>query len=78
VGTGRIPVEIAAERGQRFPGAQDTVPAEPFLVQTAVVTLGPREAQEIELRCNFKPQQIVVDPEVQVLQRGRASSIHHF
>ncbi len=78
VGTGRMPLEIAAERGERFPGAEETASTEPLHVQTASVTPGPREAQEVEIRCDFEPQRVVVDPEVKVLQRGRASAIRRF
>ncbi len=78
VGTGRMPVEIAAEQGERFPGVENTDPAEPFREQRALVTLGPREAQEVRILCDFEPSRVVVDPEVKLLQRGRASAVHRF
>ena len=73
-----MPLEIVAERGQRFPGADETAPTEPFREQRVMVTLGPRQSQEVQLHCGFEPKRVLVDPEVKVLQRGRASAIHRF
>ncbi len=70
-GTGRMMVEVSAERGQRFSGVD-------FEEARAVVELGAGESKELSIRCDFEPDRIVVDPDVRVLQRGRSSAVHRF
>ncbi|REJ76950.1 MAG: hypothetical protein DWQ36_01980 [Acidobacteria bacterium] len=77
-GTGRMPVEIAASRGERFPddearGAQST--GETYRDTRVSVVLGAGEEQALELRTDFEPQQIVVDPDALVLQLERSRAL---
>jgi hypothetical protein len=77
VGTGRMPLEIAAAKGERFP--DDTAktraaPADRYIDARTGVTLGTKEKQSVTIRSDFKPDRIVVDPDVTVLQLRRKSA----
>lgn len=76
-GTGRMPVEIAAERGVRFP-RPGTAERELFENSRVVVELGAGEEEEVHIRCGFKPERIMIDPDAKVLQRGRKFAVHQF
>lgn len=65
VGTGTMPVEVAVTRGQRF--REDGGYEESRLT----VVLGPGEEKDIVFNCNFKPERLVVDPDVKILQLQR-------
>ena len=69
VGTGRMPVEIAAARGERFPrgGGHHEV----YRDARRVVTLGANDGMMVRIRCAFEPERLVVDPDVRVLQLER-------
>jgi ABC-type transport system involved in multi-copper enzyme maturation permease subunit len=69
VGTGRMPIEIAAARGERFTGSGDLSPG--YRDCRKEIVLGFGESQVVTLRCPFKPERIVVDPDVLVLQLKR-------
>lgn len=86
-GTSTMPVEISASRGTRFPdrdedgGAGAASPAGAGVVaadaedswreaRTTVVS-GPASATPIEIRCDFEPEELVVDPDALVLQLQR-------
>jgi hypothetical protein len=72
VGKGRMPVEVAAVRGDRFdkgkpkPGYQDT---------RATVVLGAGEERTVEIACAFQPEKVVIDPDVRVLQLRRKAAV---
>ena len=76
VGTGRFPLTVAAVRGERADNEMDPTEGdhEPWQDERVVVTLGPGESTEITLRCGFEPEELIVDPDVEVLmlQRDRA------
>ena len=76
VGTGRMPIEVAAIRGERFPSdtTKDAKKAEPYAAETVSITLGGKEKQTITIRSSFKPEKVVVDPSVRVLQLRRQSA----
>ncbi|HEV8577903.1 MAG TPA: ABC transporter permease subunit [Thermoanaerobaculia bacterium] len=72
-GTGRMPVEVAAVRGERFgekgalkPGYRDARRA---------VILGAGEERTVEIPCSFRPEKVVVDPDVRVLQVRRKAAV---
>jgi hypothetical protein len=69
LGTGRVPVEVAATRGTRF--ADKPKPGEAYLDARTTILLGPGEAKALEIRCRFEPRKLVVDPDVRVLQVKR-------
>jgi len=77
-GTGRMPVEIAIERGLRFPVGEAGSETEPFQDARVTVDLGGGESQEVRVICNFEPQRVLIDPDAKVLQRGRKFAIHRF
>jgi hypothetical protein len=75
-GTGRMPVEVAAVAGERFPDdtAKKEKKAEPYRAELVTVTLGGKEKQTVSIRTPFKPEKVVVDPNVRVLQLRRQSA----
>jgi ABC-type transport system involved in multi-copper enzyme maturation permease subunit len=76
VGTGRMPIEVAAVRGERFPSdtTKKAKKVEPYAVETVALTLGSKEKQSVIIRSSFKPERVVVDPNVRVLQLRRQSA----
>jgi hypothetical protein len=83
-GTGTMTVEIAATAGERWkepvaeggkstrsaPSATST-PNPEYRESRAVTTLAAGEAKQVTIRCGFDPEQVVVDPDVRVLQLER-------
>ena len=86
VGTGTMPVTVAAERGERFPDEPEDEDDEPadapdeptFEEARTTVTLAAGESTEVTLPCAFEPDRIVIDPDALVLQLGRKRAIHSF
>ena len=77
VGTGRMPVEVGAVRGERFPSdttAKKGKAGEAYAIDAVTVTLGAKEKQAVTIRSAFKPARVVVDPNVRVLQLRRQSA----
>ena len=80
-GTGRMPVEISAAAGERWkkPGARSSrggirPPAQPnpeYREARGKVTLGSGESGTVTIHCAFAPKQVVVDPDVRILQLRR-------
>ena len=68
-GTGVIPVEIAATRGERFPKKRAADNA--YSDARASVTLAAGEEKPVTIVCRFEPQSLVVDPDVTVLMLER-------
>jgi hypothetical protein len=87
-GTGRMPVEVAALRGERWadgtPADPDAPPA-PTTAKSAtgatyrdartIVVLGAGETAEVEISCDFEPDRLEVDPDALVLQLGREKAL---
>ncbi|HXV14469.1 MAG TPA: M1 family aminopeptidase [Candidatus Krumholzibacteria bacterium] len=75
VGTGVMPVEVAATAGERWnePDSTDgAYTANPdFQDARGVVTLGAGESKTLTIHCDFDPEKVVVDPDVRVLQLKR-------
>ena len=69
VGTGEVPVEIAAARGERF--AKRRTAKNAWREARAALTLAPGEEKPVTIRCAFEPQKLVVDPDVRVLMLER-------
>ena len=76
-GTGTMPVQVAAQRGERFqdPGGED---AALFHEARTTIILGAGEAIEVAIPCAFEPERVVIDPDALVLQRGRKRALHRF
>jgi ABC-2 type transport system permease protein len=75
-GTGRMPVEVAASAGDRF--GPDGRQLDTHQEARVSLELGAGEAQEVRLRCPFKPEMVLVDPDALVLQLGRKLAIVRF
>jgi ABC-type Na+ efflux pump permease subunit len=81
LGTGRMPVEIAAVAGARWAkpgtGAEGRPTKEDRAYRDArgTVLLGAGESKALTIHCNFAPEQIVVDPDVRILQLRRKQAI---
>jgi hypothetical protein len=75
-GTARLPVEVAAARGERFD--DDGEPNDDYDEARVTVTLGAGEQAAIEIPCDFQPDRAVVDPDARVLQLNRESAIVRF
>jgi hypothetical protein len=76
VGTGVMPVEAAAVRGERF--AKDGSPSAEYREARVTVTAGKGETRDIVIDCPFEPERIVVDPDAKVLQLRRKSALVTF
>jgi hypothetical protein len=84
-GTGRMPVEVAAERGVRFPGKdQDpgvlaaSEPDQPYQETRATIVLDAGEQADLRLDCPFEPAAVRVDPDALVLMLNRKRAVHEF
>ena len=72
-GTGRVSVEVAAVRGERFD--ERGAPDPSYRDARATVRIGASESREVRIRCGFEPQGLVVDPDGYVLQLQRRSAV---
>lgn len=72
-GTGRMPVEVAATRGERF--TEDGKPGKGYRDARSTVVLGAGEEKVVRIACPFEPESVVVDPDVQVLQLRRKAAV---
>jgi ABC-type transport system involved in multi-copper enzyme maturation permease subunit len=70
VGTGRMPVEIAAVAGDRFPEEGEET-ENPWKESRVRVELGAGEETRVSLTCAFEPERILVDPDARVLMLER-------
>ncbi|MBV6522103.1 MAG: hypothetical protein MNPFHGCM_02249 [Gemmatimonadaceae bacterium] len=70
-GTGRVTIDVAATRGERFPDPTAARHPEPWVSTATTITLGANERRAISIRSVFKPEKVVVDPDVRVLQLRR-------
>ncbi len=68
-GTSTMPVEVAAVRGERFPGGKRN--AEHYFDARGTLTLGAGESKTVTIACAFEPERVVVDPDVTVLMLER-------
>jgi hypothetical protein len=73
IGTGTMPVEVAAARGKRF--GKSGKPNTEYREARASVVLGAGASERVVLPCDFEPETIVVDPDAKVLQLGRKAAV---
>jgi len=75
VGTGRVPVEVAAAKGERSPkdGGAGTPADARDVSQTLTLSAG--ESAGVSIRTSFEPDRLVVDPDVKVLMLGRKAAV---
>ena len=74
VGTGRMPVEVAVLVGERALDPTEK-PKVAYQAATATVVLGGKEGKDVTVRSAFKPDRVVTDPDVRVLQVRRAAAV---
>ncbi len=69
VGNATMPVEVAAIKGNRFKDGDK------FRKSSLTITIAAGETKDVMIHCDFEPERIVVDPDLQVfqLQRNAAS-----
>jgi hypothetical protein len=72
-GSGRMPVEIAAVRGERF--TDDGKPAKGYGDARSKIVLGAGEEKTVEISSLFQPEKVLVDPDVRVLQLRRKAAL---
>jgi ABC-2 type transport system permease protein len=72
-GTGRMPVEVAAVRGERF--AKKPKPGTEYREARQTIVLGAGESATVALTTPFEPERIVVDPDARVLQLARKRAL---
>jgi len=72
-GTGRMPIEVAAVRGERF--AEDPSDGEAYLESRVTLTLGAGESETVTIPCPFEPQSVIVDPDATVLMLKREKAV---
>ncbi|HKI06394.1 MAG TPA: ABC transporter permease [Thermoanaerobaculia bacterium] len=74
-GTGRMPVEVAAVSGERFTNDSERSQPKPgYRDARQKVVLGAGEERTVEIVCPFRPEKLVVDPDVKVLQLRRKAA----
>jgi ABC-2 type transport system permease protein len=69
VGTGEMPIEIAAASGERFPRGNGK--HADYRDARSPVTLGAGEERTVTITCGFEPERVLVDPDVKVLMLER-------
>jgi ABC-2 type transport system permease protein len=79
IGTGTMPVEIAATSGERWnkpDSSNGAYTANPDYKDTrGTVTLGAGESKSLTIHCAFDPEKVVVDPDVRILQLKRKQAV---
>jgi len=74
IGTGTMPVELAATSGERWKRADDksNYTQDPdYKDSRATVSLGTGESKSLTIHCDFDPEKLTVDPDIRVLQLKR-------
>jgi hypothetical protein len=72
-GTGRMAVEVAAARGERFD--ENGQASADYHDARETVTLGAGESAAVTIRCDFKPERVLVDPDALVFQLLRKLAV---
>lgn len=69
-GTGRMPVEVAAVRGERFENDYQESRHE--------LVLAAGDSAPFRIECSFEPRSVLADPDARVLQLSRKYALHRF
>lgn len=72
-GTGRMPVAVAATRGEPF--TEGGKAGKDYRDARSTVVLGAGEEKLVRIACPFEPEKVVVDPDVEVLQLRRKAAV---
>ena len=84
-GTGKATLDVAAVKGERFvkqseeearQGPPGVTPEWREARQSIVLAAG--EEKDVEIPCDFEPDQVLVDPDAMVLQLNRKSALWEF
>ena len=75
-GTGTMPVEVAAAKGERMDEKGGAV--EEYRDARQVLALGPGQEKAVVIECPFEPDRVLVDPDVRVLQLKRNKAARRF
>lgn len=81
IGTGTMPVEVAAIAGERWKKPDTEAPQRVYTEDAsyrdarATVILGAGESKSVTIRCDFEPEKVVVDPDVRILQLKRKQAV---
>ena len=73
-GTGEVPVEVAAVRGERSAADSSGTDASAWRARRDTLVLGAGESAVVEFRTEFEPERVVVDPDVETLMLARESA----
>ena len=74
IGTGRMPVEVAAVVGERSFDST-AKPKTPYQAAMVTVVLGAKEGKDVTIISAFKPERVLTDPDVKVLQLRREAAV---
>ncbi|HPQ38964.1 MAG TPA: M1 family aminopeptidase [bacterium] len=79
-GTGNMTVRVCACAGDRYPDSSDgsgdeTTGTPPYQRASVDVSPGPDASVSFTIECGFKPDRVVVDPDVMVLQLNRKRAV---
>jgi ABC-2 type transport system permease protein len=81
IGTGTMPVDVAATAGERWKKAEkgksdSAYTSDPdYKDARNTITLAAGESKTVTIHCDFKPEHVVVDPDVRVLQLKRKQAV---
>jgi hypothetical protein len=83
-GTGRMPIQVAATRGDRFEKVQKDAPLGPaapaagYHEARLAVDLDGGARAPFRIECDFDPDLVLADPDALVLQLRRKHAVHRF
>jgi hypothetical protein len=72
-GTGTVPLEVAAARGDRMD--KDGTENPDYRDARTSLTIGPGQEIPVTIRCDFEPDRVLPDPDARVLQLERARAL---
>jgi ABC-2 type transport system permease protein len=75
-GSGKMTVEVAAVTGDRF--KPDGSASAAYQEARTTVTPVPGGSKDFRIHCKFEPKQLVVDPDLKVLQLQRKAAVNKF
>jgi ABC-2 type transport system permease protein len=73
-GSGEMPVEVAAVRGERFPKPEEAG-KKPWREMRAATRLSAGQSDTLTIACPFEPEEVLVDPDALVLQLNRKNAV---
>ncbi len=75
-GTGTMPLEVAAAKGERMD--KDGKPIPDYKDARRQLALAAGEEKEAVISCAFEPDRVLVDPDIRVLQLKRNKAVRRF